>query len=407
MKRNLIDKLIQWKNKKNNIPLIIKGMKGVGKTRLMFDFATENYGSHLYFNFENDKKVSALFSNDIELTKEKICDYFNSDINFEFTLLILDEFIHSQNAIDFINAINEFNNEINVISAYSYSVKNKREYESLNAEYLTLYPMNFDEYLAATGNEWYCETIKEHFISNKPLPDIVHNELLDLFNEYMYIGGFPDIVNEYLQSKSFVNINERHSVIIQYMLMSINRYVEAGQYIKLINLFETIPKQLMKENKKFQYTLIRKGATQKIYEKEMDALTNLGLINKCTKINSPTDFKTYLCDCGILFSLAKGEYNEIFLESLIENYTCQTLIANGYTPLYWESKSQAKINFLIEKQGKYQPIEVKNSENTRSKNYSIFKEEYPDCCNLIKVSTKNFSYSKNVKFIPLYAIFCI
>ena len=216
-----------------------------------------------------------------------------------------------------------------------------------------------------------------------------------------------DVYNEYLSTKSFININERHQSITQYILMNINRHIEPGQYVKLMNLFETLPKQLMKENKKFQYSLIRKGATVKIYEKEVGILDNLGLINKCNKLNGSNEFKAYMCDAGILFSMARGEYNEIFLESLIENYTCQTLIANGYEPYYWESKSQAKINFIINKYGKYQPIEVKNSEHTRSKNYSIFKEEFQTTHNLIKVSTKNFSYSKNVKFIPLYAVFCI
>ena len=409
MKRNLIEKLIQWKNTNSYIPLIINGMKGVGKTRLMYDFAIENYNSHLYFNFETDVKISGLFSCNLENTKAKICDYFNSDISFNSTLLILDEFTHSPEAIEFINSIKASmgDNNLNVIAAYSYSYYSKDKYTNLNAKYLTLYPLTFDEYLNATGNTWYCETIQEHFLSNKPLPEIVHNELLDLFNEYMYIGGMPDAINEYLVNRSFININERHNIIIQHILMNINRLIEPGQYIKLMNLYETIPNQLMKENKKFQYSLIRKGATAKIYENELDILVNLGIVNKCLKKGSKDDFKAYLCDFGVLFSLAKGEYNNLFLESLIENYTCQTLIANGYSPTYWESKSQAKINFVIECNGKLQPIEVKNSENTRSKNYSIFKENYPDCNNLIKISTKNFSYSKNVKFIPLYAVFCI
>ena len=409
MKRNLIDKLILWKNSDSYIPLIINGMKGVGKTRLMFDFASENYNSHLYFNFETDTKVSSLFSSDLEHTKENICNYFNSDISYESTLLILDEFTFSNNALDFINAIkaSDGDNNLNVIGAYSFSIDSKDKYRSLNAKYLTLYPLTFDEYLLATGNEWYCEAIKEHYNSNKPLPDIVHNELLGLFNEYIYIGGLPDSINEYLSTKSFININERHQTITQYILMNINRHIEPGQYVKLMNLFDTIPQQLMKENKKFQYTLIRKGATAKIYENEVNILNNLGLINQCRKLNNSVDFKAYMCDAGILFSMARGEYNETFLESLIENYTCQTLIANGHEPYYWESKSQAKINFVINKYGKYQPIEVKNSEHTRSKNFSIFKEEFDNVHNLIKVSTKNFSYSKNVKFIPLYAVFCI
>lgn len=409
MKRNLMDKLISWKNSESYIPLIINGMKGVGKTRLMFDFATENYNSHLYFNFETDKNISSLFSTDMEETKTNICDYFNSDISFDSTLLILDEFIHSQNAIHFIETIKETCGDynLNVISAYSYRADTKDAYLSLNGKYLTLYPLTFDEYLSATGNEWYCETIREHFQSNKPLPDIVHNELLDLFNEYIYVGGFPDAVNEYLANKSFININERHHVLVKYILMNINSVVDPGQYVKLVNVFETIPKQLMKENKKFQYSLIRKGATNKIYEKEIELLDNLGLINKCCKNDNSNDFKAYLCDAGVLFSMAKGEYNELFLESLIENYTCQTLTAKGYLVEYWESKSQAKIQFLIKKYNKYQPIEVKNSDNTRSKNFSIFKEHYNDCCDLIKVSTKNFSYSKKTKYIPLYAVFCI
>lgn len=420
MRRKLVNKLNEWLIEAVNTPLVITGAKGVGKTYLIFDFAKENFASNLYFNFEHDYKVRDLFSGNCDETLQNICTYFDSTIDFENTLIILDEYYLCQGAIDFVSNIKSNSNIINVICAISDTnlpPDNTRDYlntsyDTGNMKVVRLYPFDFEEFLIATNNEWYAEAIKEHFNTNKPLPDIVHNDLLNMFNDYMYIGGMPSVINEYLLTDSYVNVTEKHALLSNSNMAALSAKIPEGEYIKAVNVYKTIPTQLMRANKKFQYSLIRKGATRKLYEKTIQYLCNTGYIVKCDRLYSENDdesFKLYMNDVGILYSTTKSIYNDEFNKSLVENYVLQNLLANDNEVYFWESKSQAKIDFVARK-GKdhlFYAIEVKNGTETRSKNYSVFKETIRNNAGLIKVSAKNFSYSKGVKFIPLYAVFCI
>ena len=413
MKRKLLDKIIDWNLETPNTPLVISGARGVGKTYLIYNFAKEHYGANLYFNFEQNYNVRSLFSSDCIQTIKNINTYFETMVDYNITILILDEFSQCENVISFINNIasyNEKNDEkIHIICANS-DVNNIEINYSLNAKTLTLYPFDFEEFLIATNNEWYVEAIRDHFYTNKPLPDIVHEELLDIFNNYMYIGGMPSVINEYTIMDSYINISEKQNLLTNSNLSDLRSKISDGEFVKVMSVYNTISSQLMKENKKFQYSIIRRGATRKIYENTINYLCSTGYISKCNKyMDSPEDdnFKLYMNDVGILYSMSKNIYNEEFNKALIENYVLQNLISNNNVVTFWESKSQAKIDFVAQKGDKLYAIEVKNGNNTRSKNYSIFKEMHPENTGLIKISTKNFTLSKGVKYIPLYAVFCI
>ena len=410
MKRKLLDKIIEWSMCETNIPLLIKGARGVGKTYLIYNFAKEHYCSNLYFNFEQDYNVRNLFSSDCCQTLKNINSYFESNVDYNNTIIILDEFSQCNNVIDFINNISVYSEKIRIICATS-DVNNIEVDYTLNAvKELTLYPFDFEEFLIATNNEWYAEAIREHFQTNKPLPDIVHEELLDIFNNYMYIGGLPSVINEYVLMGSYINVSEKQNLLTSSNLSDLRSKISDGEFIKVMSVYNTIASQLMKENKKFQYSMIRKGATRKIYENTINYLCSTGYITKCNKIQDSQDddsFKLYMNDVGILYSMSKSIYNEEFNKALIENYVLQNLVSNNNNVTFWESKSQAKIDFIAEKGENLYAIEVKNGNNTRSKNYSIFKEFIPQNTGLIKISTKNFAYSKGVKYIPLYAVFCI
>lgn len=418
MNRKIVAKLQEWYEYRRKKPLVISGARGVGKTYLMYDFAKENFASNLYFNFEHDLKIYDLFSSDCNKTLQNISAYYETSIDFSQTLLILDEFALSDNAIDFVLNVFDSNQNISVICAITDSNLIDKVYEnrltrkmierSSLLENIHLYPFDFEEFLIATNNDWYAEAIREHYLSNKPLPDIVHNNLLNIFNTYIYIGGMPSVINEYLLTNSLINITEKHSLLNYGNLIDLKSKISEGNFVKSISVYNTIVQQLMRQNKKFQYSLIRKGATKKIYEDNIDYLCATGYTQKCCHLDSEDDsFKLYMCDVGILYSMSKNIYNDEFTKSLVENYVFQNLIANENEVFFWESKSQAKIDFVAGKNNKFFALEVKNGLETRSKNYSVFKEAVKDNEGLIKISAKNFSFSKGVKFIPLYAVFCI
>lgn len=418
MKRKLVSKLNSWLEESYGEIMIVTGAKGVGKTYLIYDFAKENFASNLYFNFEHDNRVSDLFSPDTADTLQNICDYFESEIDFESTIIILDEVSLCDNAIDFLLNIENESIMLNIICAVSDinmilqdDTKIKKLLSADNVKSICLHPFDFEEFLIATNNEWYAEAIREHYASNKPLPEIVHNDLLTIFNDYMYIGGMPSVINEYLLTDSYINITEKHALLASSNMNALSVRIPEGEYIKAANVYNTIQAQLMRANKKFQYSLIRKGATRKIYEKTIDYLCATGYVKKCQRIYSQDaeeSFKLYLNDVGILYSTTKSVYNDEFNKSLVENYVLENLLANNDNEVFfWESKSQAKIDFVVRSKHKLYAIEVKNGTETRSKNYSVFKESIRNNAGLIKVSAKNFSYSKGVKFIPLYAVFCI
>lgn len=409
MKRKLLDKIIEWNREDSGIPLLIKGARGVGKTYLIYNFAKENYSSNLYFNFEQDYNVRTLFSKDCTQTLQNINTYFETNVDYNNTIIILDEFSQCDNVINFINSSSSHHDKLHIICANS-DVNNIETNYTIKAKELTLHPFDFEEFLIATNNEWYAEAIREHFTTNKPLPDIVHEELLDIFNNYMYIGGMPSVINEYIIMDSYINISEKQNLLTNSNLSDLRSKISDGEFVKVMSVYSTISSQLMKENKKFKYSIIRRGATRKIYENTINYLCSTGYITKCNKfkdVSEEDNFKLYMNDVGILYSMSKNIYNEEYNKALIENYVLQNLIANDNKVTFWESKSQAKIDFVAEKENKLYAIEVKNGNNTRSKNYSIFKENVPENTGLIKISTKNFIFNKGVKYIPLYAVFCI
>lgn len=428
MQRKLLKDLIAWKNKINKKPLVISGIRGVGKTFLADDFIHSAFSANIYFNFELDNTAASLFSSDITKTLNNISSYYDTEIDYENTAIVLDEFV-SDNVMDFITEyskhVKSFASsadktnliKLNIICLISdcnlmgYFYKNKPVDLLIDNtayfQHIILYPFDFDEFLQAIGKDWYCETISEHFSTNKPVPDIVHEELLNYFNLYIYIGGMPYAINEYLMTNSLTNISQCHHQILNNNLMDLYERVDYGEFIKTSAVYNTIPAQLSKPNHKFQYTLIRKGATCNIYKHSINNICSIGYAKKCCKSDMESSFKLYMCDVGLLNSLNKANNNDEFNKSLIENYVFENLIANGNDVTFWESKSQAKIDFVTKKNDHIYAIEVKNSQDTRSKNYSIFKEAVSENDGLIKVSTRNFSYNKGIKYIPLYAVSCI
>lgn len=428
MKRKLFNELSAWKDDVQRKPILLTGARGVGKTYLAYDFAKAFYSKSIYLNLEREPYLYDLFSGSqdfafINKLKER---YHITDVE-EPVLLIIDEIADCPDIAKLLRVISKADKALHILAISSSFVDTSCSENDIML--LQLYPLDFEEYLTAIGNEWYIEVIRSHYESNKALPDIVHKELLAYFEDYLEVGGMPAAVNEYVNMDSKLNVPEKHRILIDSYLRNVNKRNMDGTALKIHQVFATLDSQLIKDNRKFRYTMIRKGATQAIYEDALDYLQDTFYGIPCYRAadeyfkDSPakipfkvekTDlhpgFKLFLPDVGILHSMIRARYGtltEPMKKGILENFVAQSLIANGYPIIFWESGSQAKVDFITWNSSGYIPMEVRTNSNTRSKNISVFKTKCRYMKDSIKISTKNFEYSNGVKYVPVYAVFCI
>ncbi|MBE5960290.1 MAG: ATP-binding protein [Lachnospiraceae bacterium] len=440
MKRNAITRLKAWKEKEFRKPMWMTGIKGAGKTYLALDFAKSFYEGNLYVNFETNASIRELFKRKAESVKEDfnlispLCEYYQiPEELIGNVLIILDEITASKEAL---NALDMFAGEENglsvlIISSNGAVYENMPKEKKTKYEHFMLYPMEFDEFLQAIGSEWYAEVIKGHYQTNRKIPTIVHNELITLFEDYLAVGGMPAAVNEYITMDSVENVPEIHRMLYGNMQREMIRHAAEGEAIKMEQIFQIMLPELLKENKKFQFRMIRKGATYAMYRSAIEKLVQNAYLLQCKKQESfdameegreeeKVSFKLYLPDIGILNTLIAKNYpvgdseelfeqaydNGLVRKTLLENYTMQSLTAKGYEPVFWESASQAKLDFVIRNKDGIIPLEAKASESSRSKSISIFRNQV-DVPYAVKISSKNYEYANQIKYLPYYAIFCL
>ncbi len=427
LKRKAIDDLIKWKEENTHKPLLMIGAKGVGKTYLAYDFGKTFFKQIRYYNFEHD-----------------LSEFENRPINQGFclkeyllhlqleivqctseSLYILDEIPLSEELMMFLEDVLSSGASPSIILITSYT--NRFEIRE-QVQVLPIYPLEFDEFLRATNNEWYIELIMYHFESNRKIPEIVHSELLELHNMYLKIGGMPAAVNEYLNLSAMINIAELHKLQMGAYQAYLWRCFTESEALRMNQVYQSLSMQLKKENKKFQYRLIRKGTTQSMYKDAINTLMNLNYIIRCNRIETnhfdfsidfkngtwladdATNYKLYYQDVGLLYMkllpLNDPKEDKAVQKALLENYVAQSLIAKNIPFGFWESDSMAKIDFIISKENKLIPIELFTTDQTRSKSVSILKQhvsfEY-----VIKISSKNFEYTNGIKYVPPYSVFCI
>ena len=411
-----MDKIQSWYQSKSNRPLIIKGPKGVGKTRLVTDFLSTSPGNKVYANMElNPGLLDLLVPDNIHASIEAISTYFDIDSHTE-SIIIIDECQGCEYLIEQTLALQEEQNCLRFIfiSSYPLSILEDSSDTIEHYDLCTVYPMDFEEFLEAGNNQWYISVIKEHFRTCKAIPDIVHNDILNLFYDYLLIGGMPAAINEYMAFESILNLSEIHYNIQNHQLNSLRLHNSESSYAKLEGFYHTLDLQLAKKNKKFKYNLIRKGATRNQYLDETETLLKYSLILPCQPVEEGiTGQKFYLYDVGVLVSKAKMNTcskevstNTELYKGITENYVAQSLSANGYPLYFWESGSQAKIDFMLPKDNTYIPIEVFSTEHTKSKAINILANTY-EIPYSIKVSPKNFAKKQGIQYVPLYAVFCI
>ena len=432
MERNIMQELVAWKNlKKDRMPLLLYGIRQVGKTYILREFGDRYFKNSIYVNFERMQMVADFFEG--ELSPDRIIrlleEYFSQKVIPEETLLIFDEIQACERALTSLKYFCEEAPEYHVTAAGSLlGVAINRESYSFPVGKVitkTLYPLRFDEFLYALGQNHLVSLIWEHYNEMKEMPETTHQEILHWYDRYLFIGGMPAVINQYKERESLINVPEMQSLILNAYTADMAKYTSNSESTKIRNAFHSIPAQLAKENKKFQYKLIRKGATAGLFGDSIAWLIFSGVALSCEKVTrgenpliafrDVSSFKLYLSDVGLLSAftgimpedIIRNTLSEIYKGALTENYVAQTLAAAGYHLYYWTSDAPAvELDFLIQKKGKIIPIEVKSGENINSKSLKHFQKlAQPE--KMIRLSRKNFGSDGTVWAIPLYAAFCL
>ncbi len=409
MKRNAVENLIEWRENGTTVPFLLVGTKGTGKTYLAMEFATAYYPQYLYVNFELNSTATEFFEGYLSRgasVAETIAAYFQIDeIYLSELAVILDEVSFCAPLWESLLQKSVFPTTPVITITSILPEKDVNEFFCV----CRLFPLGFDEFLSAVGSDWYVDIIQGHFQNLKPVPDIVHQELLALFEEYLVVGGMPAAVNEYISSKSVYNVGEVHCMVKQRMRVMMETKYDEKEAGKAAQVIAVLPEQLKKENKKFRFNLIRKGVTYALYKDSIDALEQCGLVLRLNEKTRETHFKLYLPDVGMLSSAFAGIETEESRKALLENYVMQTFVAGGEFELhFWESEAQAKVDFLVGAEEDETPVELRTSTNGKAKSVASYQAATGNTKNkYYRFGFENFYSTPVLIQIPYYAAFCV
>lgn len=430
MERKISKKLLAWKNNPKRMPLLIYGARQVGKTYTALTFGKTYYKNTVYFNMEDSGEITSIFARDLkpdriirELSAKSGQTIFKQD-----TLIIFDEIQACERALTSLKYFCEDAPEYHIIAAGSLSgVALNREKYSFpigKVDMMTLYPLDFEEFLWATGNKKLCELIKDSYEAFTPLS--LHETAMDLYKTYLVVGGMPRAVSEYVDTRDFDFVVSAQKTLNDAYIADMAKYAAPQETTRIMAAWASVPAQLAKENHKFQYKVIKSGARAYEFETPLDWLKTAGIVNKCIRVSEGKmplsayadngSFKVYMMDTGLLCSKFDIAANVVinsltsfdgFKGALAENYIMQALVTNGFSPYYWSSPGKAELDFVFQdKQGNIIPLEAKSADNVRAKSLRNFVSLYQPPYS-IRVSAKNFGYENGIKSIPLYALFCL
>lgn len=430
MKREIIKDLVEWKDSKKRKPLIIHGARQVGKTYIIKEFGKKYYDNMIYVNFETNKELSSQINDsiDVKFIINKLELFYGEKILPKKTLIFFDEIQENERVLTSLKYFCEEAQEYHVIAAGSLlGVAINRENYSFpvgKVKIINMYPLSFKEFLIAIGRENLVYEIKKHFENNEGMDKDLHEFCLKLYRTYLVVGGMPESVQTYLDEQKIISTLDIQAMILESYVRDMTKYANNSESNRIISAFDSIPVQLAKENKKFQYKVISKGATSSLFGPAILWLKNSGIVNQVFRVtpNIPLEmhkdlsaFKLYMSDIGLFVNKARYPLYQLDLSvqppmismgPLTENYVANELRVNGYDLYYWESEGKAELDFIIQKDIDIVPIEVKSSIHIKSRSLDLYINKYnPKYA--IRISEKNFGFENNIKSVPLYAVFCI
>lgn len=431
MYRKITSFLEEWKESKYRKPLILQGARQVGKTYSILEFGRTHYENVAYFNFETNPSLNETFEENISPNYliPILSHIAGQTIIREKTLIVFDEVQLCERALTSLKYFCEDAPEYHIIVAGSLLgvAVNRASYSfpvgKVNIK--TMYPMDMEEFMIALHEDDLVERIKDCFKTNQPMPSALHNAAMQLYRQYLVVGGMPECVIQYAETKDYILVRHMQDTILTSYLNDMSKYNNLNGIKKTRLAYDNITVQLSKKNTRFQYKLLKKGARASEFENAIEWLCLSGItsqVYKVEQIKKPLEnyrdidaFKIYVSDLGLLCAKKDLVANDIlymvedindFKGGMTENYVNVQLTINGYNNYYWESARGAEIDFIIQRDGQIIPIEVKSADNTRAKSLKVYMDTYKPAY-AIKLSSKNFGFEDGKKTVPLYAAFCI
>jgi predicted AAA+ superfamily ATPase len=431
MKRKIEDLLLKWNKQKKPLPLMLLGARQTGKTYILDDFCKRNFENYIYLNFFENSDFASFFANSLNVHSvlSNIELYVGKKIEIERTVFFFDEIQECEQAIMALKFFAESPIPFKIVTAGSLlGVKLNRmktPFPVGKVQIETLYPMDFEEFMWALDETLLAESIKEYFRSNQSLPEIIHKKAMNLYKNYLCIGGMPAAVLNFVENDKdllLVDNNIKNNILTGY-LADMTKYADKVDAIKIHQVYRTMPAQLAKPQTKFMYKIVEQGSNAEKYQTAIAWLLEANMLLRCSLVNniqSPLSafeienfFKLYLSDVGLLTTLARIKYSEImspdnmsFLGFLTKNYVAQALTAIEIPLHYWNSGNKAEIDIVANLADGIIPVEIKSGRNVGSKSLGVYVEKFKPSYS-IRISAKNFGFENNIKSVPLYAVFCI
>ncbi len=426
MKRLAMQDLISWKNKSGRKPLIIRGARQVGKTWLMKEFGKNEYTKTVYINFESTKLLKTLFREDYNVQRIVTALQIESGIQIDpqNTLIVFDEIQEAEGAITSLKYFCENAPQYHIIAAGSLlgvAMHSQTSFPVGKVEFLDLYPLNFIEFLMALDQHPLLDLLRS---KDWILIKSFREKYIQILRFYYYIGGMPEAVLSYKTYNDFDEVRNIQKRILSAYEQDFSKHAPSEIVPRIKMLWNSIPAQLAKENKKFIYGVVKKGSRAKVYELALSWLVDCGLAHKICRVSKPGiplkayedfgSFKLFIVDVGLLGAMGDIDVrtlidgNVIFEEfkgALTEQYVSQQLTTiSGMVINYWSAeKSMAEIDFLVQYSGRAIPIEVKAEENLQAKSLKSFCQKYTPSL-AIRTSMSDFRAEDWLINLPLYAI---
>lgn len=424
MKRDAIEQLYKWKEKPNRKPLIIHGVRQVGKTWLMKEFANEAYKNHVYINFEDNEIAKKLFQEDFDIDRIILTlQVISGKIIDKNTLIIFDEIQEAPRGLTSLKYFYEKSPEIPIIAAGSLLGISMHKGDSFpvgKVDFINLYPMSFTEFLSAVGQDILSNLIK---ILNWEVLNVFHEKLSFYLKQYYIVGGMPEAVKTFAEHKDLSMVTDVHNAILDSYDRDFSKHAPLQEVPRIRMVWKSIIAQLSKENKKFVYGVLKNGARAKEFELAIEWLKDAGLIHKINRVKKASlplaayedfsAFKLYMCDIGLMCTMAKISHisllqnDTLFVEfkgAMTEQYVLQQMLCMPNIAIYYWSaeNSKGELDFLVQNNDNIIPIEVKANENLQSKSLRYFIEKNKGLHGL-RFSMSPFREQDWMSNYPLYA----
>ena len=426
MFRTEINSLVRWKNSKNRKPLIIRGARQVGKTWLMKEFGKVEYKQTLYINFESSAHLKDIFNTDFDIQRILTALQIETGIiaSRQNTLIVFDEIKEAPKAITSLKYFYENDPEYHIVAAGSLLGVTLHQHVSFpvgKVEFMDLYPLNFVEFLKALKQDQLVSLLETYHVE---LIKSFKSKFIHYLKQYYFIGGMPEAVSAFVRNNDFTEVRTIQKTILQAYEQDFSKHAPVDIIPRIRMVWNSIPSQLAKENRKFIYGIIKEGARAKDFELSINWLMDSGLVHKINRINKSaiplmayadlSAFKLYIVDVGLLNAMGNIELktllegNSIFMEfkgAVTEQFVLQQLICNQCFDIYYWSadKSTAELDFVVQYKNTIVPIEVKAEENLQAKSLKVFHQKYKPAVT-VRTSMSDYRKESWLTNIPLYMI---